>query len=217
MHIEINNELSKWIDTSYIFWDETIIEKSLIFKDWHGFGLNKSTPNFHVWDTFSKKIPLIVQHIRNCEGTVLYHSPTEQYLIYIFKIDGAYEFYKGNSPVSSNNESNLLFLPSELASFYYSLHNGFTYLPANSMGPLNLKEAFVLSAYPGDDVRKKIGRDIDLSKFLAILNNGAGDFLCINKNGETMIVWHDEDKAEFDIEYWDTLDNWVDIFLAPGG
>jgi hypothetical protein len=109
-------------------------------------------------------------------------------------------------------------IPARLRGFYTQLHDGWTFQPANSMGPLPIKDWAFLSDDKfdiADDTAHRL--PIDTEKIVAVFHNGAGDYLCLNcaGNGEAsgVIWWHEDPENPEPVDFWGVLDAWVGIFL----
>jgi hypothetical protein len=109
-------------------------------------------------------------------------------------------------------------VPAKFRDFYTQLHDGWTFLPANSMGPLPVDDWAFLSDDKFDiDDETARALPIDVNKTVAVFHNGAGDYLCLNfaNNGEAsgVIWWHDDPEHPEPVDFWGVLDAWVGIFL----
>jgi len=117
----------------------------MIPKEWHGFGIKAELTDKvwypTVWDSYSTRLPWTHAAIRKCLiGTVILYTEQPS-LVYIFHDREDYYFYIGRPPLISqglNPVASLksLPIPDDLVEFYGRLHNGFTFYPSNSMGPL---------------------------------------------------------------------------------
>jgi hypothetical protein len=109
-------------------------------------------------------------------------------------------------------------IPAKFRDFYTQLHDGWTFLPANSMGPLPLEDWAFLSDDKfdiDDDTARRL--PIDISRTVAVFHNGAGDYLCLNCAGNFeatgVIWWHEDPENPEPVDFWGVLDAWVGIFL----
>jgi hypothetical protein len=143
-------------------------------------------------------------------------------LLYLYTVGGNdLNVYRGRAPITEVPERLRPIwnrVPATFRDFYTQLHDGWTFLPANSMGPLPVEDWAFLSddKFDIDDATAR-ALPIDISKTVAVFHNGAGDYLCLNcaGNGEaTGVIWWHEDPANPEpVDFWGVLDAWVDIFL----
>jgi len=111
-------------------------------------------------------------------------------------------------------------VPKLLRDFYTQLHDGWTFLPANSMGPLPLADWAFLSEDRFDiDGQTARSLPIDVQTTVTVLHNGAGDYLCLDcaANGAAealgVIWWHEDPADPEPVDFWGVLDAWIGIFL----
>jgi hypothetical protein len=100
------------------------------------------------------------------------------------------------------------------------LHDGWTFAPANSMGPLPMADwAFLSNARFDIDEETASAMSIDIAKVAAVFHNGGGDYLCLNfadslaPEATGLIWWHEDSANPEPVDFWGVLDAWVGIFL----
>jgi hypothetical protein len=143
-------------------------------------------------------------------------------LLYLYTVGGKdLNFFRGRAPIADVPERLRPiwdWVPAKFRDFYTQLHDGWTFLPANSMGPLPVEDWAFLSDDKfdiDDDTARRL--PIDISRTVAVFHNGAGDYLCLNcvGNGEAtgVIWWHEDPENPEPVDFWGVLDAWVGIFL----
>jgi len=114
---------------------------------WQGFGI-KDDLTEHAWYPsdwiiFSSRLPWLTSALeKSLIGTAIILSEKKPCLIYVFSDNEDFYFYVGNPPLDyfqSHSIDHLENLPDDLMDFYRKLHNGFTFHPSKSMGPLPLE------------------------------------------------------------------------------
>ncbi|MFP5392566.1 MAG: SMI1/KNR4 family protein, partial [Gammaproteobacteria bacterium] len=145
-------------------------------------------------------------------------------LLYQYTVNGRdVNYYRGRLPVSSVPErlrSVWERVPVALRAFYLNLHDGWTFLPADSMGPLPLADWAFLSDDKFDiDVATSRAMPADPCTVLTVFHNGAGDYLCLNFSDDSqpeatgLIWWHEDPSNPEHVDFWGVLDVWIGIFL----
>ena len=179
------------------------------------------------WDPIVKKAPNIGRFLKS---NLLFNSVfLDQrrgllYLLYVYTSQNGrdIDFYAGRPPageIPERIERAFKHFPSELRNFYLNLHNGWTFLPDNSLGPLPLDDCAFISDDEFDfDEDKAAEAPFDANKVLTVFHNGAGDYLGLNlgkldQDGEAdaLIWWHEEPTKPDFVDFWPALDAWIGI------
>ena len=143
-------------------------------------------------------------------------------LLYLYTVGGNdVNVYRGRAPLADVPQRLRPIwnrIPAPLRDFYTRLHDGWTFLPANSMGPLPVADWAFLSDDKFDiDAATARALPIDIAQTVAVFHNGAGDYLCLDCAGKGeatgVIWWHDDPGRPEPVDFWDVLDAWVGIFL----
>jgi hypothetical protein len=176
------------------------------------------------WSNFATEWPSVQDFLRTMlkRVTVLRGQDGTLSLLYLYTVGGNdVNFFRGHAPVTGVPEHLRPIwdqVPARFRDFYTQLHNGWTFLTANSMGPLPLEDWAFLSDDKfdiDDETAHKLSTDI--TRTVAVFHNGAGDYLCLNcgGNGEAtgVIWWHDDPENPEPADFWGVLDAWVGIFL----
>lgn len=144
-------------------------------------------------------------------------------LMYQYTAGGQLNFYRGRPPLTRVPERLLPLwdrVPARLRDLYTRLHDGWTFLPTNSMGPLPVADWAFLSDDRFDiDAEAARAMSIDIAKVAAVFHNGGGDYLCLNfgdglaPEASGLIWWHEDPATPEPVDFWGVLDAWVGIFL----
>jgi len=185
---------------------------------WHNFGIKDNLASSAwsppAWEAYGAHLPWTHNLIKRCLiGTSILYTETAN-LIYIFHDNEDYYFYLGRPPLAclgSDATNQLQKLPRDLVGFYHDLHNGFTFHPSNSMGPLPLADQPKLfDLYDGSCPPFS-------ENSIGVFHNGAGDYLSVtpcSSSQHAFIWWHEEpEEPEVDLNLWAVMDNWISIFL----
>lgn len=180
------------------------------------------------WDPIVKKAPNIGRFLKSnlLFNTVFFDERIGlPYLLYVYTShESNIHFYAGRPPASEipeRIERAFKRFPRELRDFYLKLHDGWTFLPDNAMGPLPLDDCAFISDDEFDFTDDKAAEaPFDPDKVITVFHNGAGDYLCldlgdINPEGEAsaLIWWHEEPTEPDFVDFWPVLDAWIGIFF----
>ncbi|QKZ02412.1 hypothetical protein [Pseudomonas eucalypticola] len=147
-------------------------------------------------------------------GSAILHdeSTSDVFLVYVFHDISALYYYVGGLPVRQQVAGEKLKgFPARLSEFYNDVHNGFTFFPARSMGPLSVDDFSSLSDL--------VDEDVEISDSLVtVFSNGGGDYLVIDRDGHDedkgFIWWHDEPLTTLqEINIFEVMNTWISIFL----
>jgi hypothetical protein len=100
-------------------------------------------------------------------------------------------------------------LPAGLRHFHQHVHDGWTFFPSHSMGPLPFAEQAPLA----DKLDAPSAR---VAQVRTVMHNGAGDYLCVNPRGGDAagcVWWHEDPDRLEQVEFWGVLDAWIGLFL----
>ncbi|MBF7142717.1 MULTISPECIES: SMI1/KNR4 family protein [Pseudomonas] len=189
----------------------------VIPEGWEGFGIRGTEPPRFpdAWHLFKNEFPWVTSLLDvGLLGTAILKDNTVN-LIYVFHDSNGLYYYVGGAPISATPKEKMLSefgIQGRLADFYNSVHDGFTFYAARSMGPAALEDMFFISD----------GMDEEDTEFaegwLALFSNGGGDYIALDidstakNNG--LIWWHEEPfTPERDMDIFETMDTWMSIFL----
>lgn len=141
-------------------------------------------------------------------------------LLYVYSEGETDYFYRGypalGSPPPEDSHNVWKHLPPRLQEFYLSLHDGWTELSSEAMGPLPLAEIELLSDQgwelePGDEARLPFRLD----QVLTVFRNGGGDLLGLDfgsgaPEDHALAWWHEEPLApDVNQNLWALMDGWI--------
>lgn len=183
---------------------------------WDEFGLCLTgAPNCpSAWKAFADVFPSIEQRHTECLlGTALLVGETLE-LLYIFYGPYGFCYYLGGAPAAPHQCETDPFkrLPKTLQAFYETLHDGYTFFPARSMGPQKLEDMIFISDLIDED-------DVSFAQsWLAVFSNGGGHYVAVDtkssKSLEGLVWWHENPEApEMQIDVFEVMDAWMAIFL----
>jgi hypothetical protein len=176
------------------------------------------------WKAYRELLPGVLGFLeRKVHGVcVLLEEGKPPSLLYVFssgKTD--YYFYRGGPAVGDTipEDRRALWqrLPSTLQVFYSKLHDGWTSLSSDSMGPLPVKDIELLSDWTGDMEPDEISRlPFRIDDVVMVFGNGGGDSLCLDLGlgaaaEDHALVWWHEDPFEPDLDqnFWALMDGWI--------
>jgi hypothetical protein len=99
-----------------------------------------------------------------------------------------------------------------MADFYNTLHDGFTYYPAESMGFRKAQDLCSVADLIDEE-------DTEFAKnWLALFSNGGGDYVALDlgfsSENRGVIWWHDQPlEPELNVNIFKIIDTWISIFL----
>lgn len=179
------------------------------------------------WGEFAANVKSAEHFVRTQLKDVLIllqgESPS---LLYVYTADqGDINFFEGRVPLQEPVPKQLgavwQAVPQGLRRFYSEVHNGWTFLASNAMGPLPLRNWCFLSEDHFDLSPDTIARmPVDPQQVVTVFQNGAGDYLCLNvaacnANGiaSGLIYWHENPTEPDFVDFWPTMNAWLAIFL----
>jgi hypothetical protein len=173
-----------------------------------------------LWKTnLEQELSLTISALESqLKDVFLINRGAEYSLLYVIETEDEMYFYEGVNPTHFKTKntilSNILELDSKLSWFYNHLHNGWYFLPSQSLGLLPLQDLFTLADKEWDIV-EEINISFDLSKTVAFFHNGSGGYLCLNfeKNIPIGILWWRDEEPSINVNFWDYLDEWIKIGL----
>lgn len=133
--------------------------------------------------------------------------------------DNEIEYYQGNNPYEKRNNKSLdeFFesLPKSLQDFYNKLHNGFYYYPSKGMGLSAYNDILHLSDEEWGII-EDIGEEnlqLNLETSFGFFSNSMGTYVAIDfeKDIDRSILWSAKDEPEYDLNFWDVVDEWTVI------
>lgn len=187
--------------------------------------MGPNRPLLAEWNVITDVLPSVAEFLEAALQRVLLLQEANgvMSLLYQYTAGGQLNFYSGRPPLSRVPERLAPLwnhVPARLRDFYTSLHDGWTFLPANSMGPLPAEDWAFLSDDRFDiDEETASAMSIDIARVAAVFHNGGGDYLCLNfgdsraSEASGLIWWHEDPANPEPVDFWGVLDAWVGIFL----
>lgn len=173
------------------------------------------------WKPFQPELSNIIAFLGKYLEEIDLISYNGQYsLLYSVKNSkGDVLYYEGRNPLTKSVDSRLEAvwnrLPSKLASFYDTLHNGFYYYASESMGLSPIENVTNL-----DDLEWSILEELkeplqlSLKDSYGFFTNGMGGYVVIdtsrNDKGQG-VLWWSKKQPRYGINFWDIVDEWTVI------
>jgi hypothetical protein len=187
--------------------------------------IGPNRPLLSEWDVITHDLPNVGRFLETALQRVflLKEANGATSLLYQYTAGGQLNFYCGRPPLTRVPERLASLwdrIPARLRDFYTRLHDGWTFLPANSMGLLPMADwPFLSDDRFNIDEKTASAMGLDIAKVAAVFHNGAGDYLCLNfgdsraPEASGLIWWHEDPAKPEPVDFWGVLDAWVGIFL----
>lgn len=130
-------------------------------------------------------------------------------------------YYEGGIPTSSIDISEMQQdwsnVPESIKRFYEKLHNGFYYLPSRAMGLVPVECSTHFEDYEWgilEELDEPLG--INMATTYGFFENGMGGYVAIDLNNcidDVATLWFTNDKPEYNVDFWDIVDEWIVIGL----
>ncbi|MFJ8063953.1 SMI1/KNR4 family protein [Psychrobacillus sp. NPDC096426] len=130
-------------------------------------------------------------------------------------------YYEGgipnNSLYTSEMQENWSNVPKSIKEFYEKLHNGFYYLPSRAMGLVPVERTTHFEDYEWgilEELDEPLG--INMATTYGFFENGMGGYVAIDLNScidDVATLWFTNDKPEYNVNFWDIVDEWIVIGL----
>ncbi len=108
-------------------------------------------------------------------------------------------------------------VPQSIVKFYEKLHNGFYYVPSRAMGLVPLERITYFKEDEWgilDDLDDPL--EINLDTAYGFFENGMGGYVAVDLNNCTdnrATLWFTNDQPEYNVDFWDIVDEWILIGL----
>nr|WP_304219938.1 SMI1/KNR4 family protein [Fredinandcohnia onubensis] len=130
-------------------------------------------------------------------------------------------YYEGGLPNNtvyiSEMQQDWLNVPNTIKNFYEKLHNGFYYLPSRAMGLVPITNITHFEDHEWgilEDLDEPLG--INMATTYGFFENGMGGYVAIDLNNcanDVATLWFTNDKPEYNLNFWDIVDEWIVIGL----
>lgn len=133
--------------------------------------------------------------------------------------DNKVKYYEGNNPYDKRLNKKLNeywhLVPDDIKKFYDNVHNGFYYYPSKGMGLDSYNDV----TYLNDEewgIIDEIGEEnliLNLSTSFGFFNNSIGTYVVVDceKGINDAILWSAKDEPEYNLKFWDVVDEWMVI------
>lgn len=179
---------------------------------------NKLTLILDEWEKYletelSNTIEYLSRYLKEVEFVKI---GNEMYLLYtILSYQTSQKlYYVGGNPFGSRGnivselDENWNALPFKLRLFYEGLHNGFYYLPNQSMG---LDKTENIENFEEFELPSEFLEGINLENTFNFFSNGAGGYVALDitdKSNLIAILWRKGEKPLTTLEFWDLIDDY---------
>ena len=152
----------------------------------------------------------------------LFKINDKYYLLYSIKTEaGEIQYYEGGNPLDSIAETELESvwnkIPESIRIFYENIHNGFYDYASKAMGIICTKHITNFGEVEwGIIYELEESMQIDLKSTFGFFNNGMGGYLAIdiiNCDINSATLWFSDDQPEYNLNFWDVVDEWTKIGL----
>ena len=153
-------------------------------------------------DVMSNELSLTIDYLsKHLEDVFVFKSDEHYYLLYVISGNASeLLYYVGGNPKDTVDIKDKF--PVDIARFYKELHNGFYDYCYKSMG--------IVEADDAEKLLSKIDEDrAELNDVICIFSNGMGDYVAYDQKEQKAILWLTSDEPDFDICFWDVVDEWT--------
>ncbi|WP_034868834.1 hypothetical protein [Clostridium lundense] len=133
--------------------------------------------------------------------------------------DNKIKYYEGNNPCDKRLNKKLneywSVVPDEIKRFYDNVHNGFYYYPSKGMGLDSYNDVTCLWEEEWGII-EDIGEEnlkLNLLTSFGFFNNSLGTYVVVDceKGINDAILWSSKDEPEYNLKFWDVVDEWMVI------
>lgn len=205
-----------FVDRDVFFSPNELPADVVVPTGWKEFGaVFSEQPKFSVaWYSFADKLPWVLSLLDTCLIGTFVLGGEKIELLYVFHDANGLYYYVGGLPLSScplkSDKINLI--AGRLSDFYLHVHNGFTFFPAQSMGPQKIEDLSRVADLIDEEETSFA------ESWITVFSNGGGDYLAVDINNQAedkgVIWWHEQSmEPELGIDVFEVMDTWISIFL----
>ncbi len=171
-----------------------------------------------IWEKIlPEELSITITYLKeNLKDVDLIKIGERYYLLYvIISVDEEILYYVGGNPKDSNcipNMQKKINLPKTVGAFYTELHNGFYDYCSKAMGLVEIENVSCLAEDEWgilDDLESPL--QIDMDTTYSFFETGTGGYVAIDLLINRTVVWFADDQPEYDVEFWDVVDEWITI------
>ncbi len=199
--------------------DEISSVKDFIPKEWACALCESSTEKkikgiLECWRVLGKELSNTIDYMsENLRDVDLIRVGDKFSLLYSIAAEsGDMLYYIGGNPMDSRIEINLPELPETVTAFYKNIHNGFYDYCSKGMG---LVESGNISCLGDDEwgILDELEEPlrINLNTSYGLFESGSGGYVVIDVSTGKSALWLHDDQPEYDISFWDVVDDWLVI------
>lgn len=128
-------------------------------------------------------------------------------------------YYEGGIPSNSipKLQQDWSNVPESIKEFYEKLHNGFYYLPSRAMGLVPVERITHFEDHEWGILEELDGPlGVNMATTYGFFENGMGGYVAIDLNnciGDVATLWLTNDQPEYNLYFWDIVDEWIVIGL----
>lgn len=179
-----------------------------------------------MWAGIIDRLPAVAQFFRDklARPAVFRNDGGDVVLLYPYTVEhDDLNFFIGRAPLRErwpDDAPPWTALPEALRRFHQTVHDGWTFFPANSMGPLPLADQAALAGkldLTPVEIRK-LGVNPDLVR--TVFHNGSGDWLCVDSseaasggNLAGWLWWHERPAELEPVDFWAVMNAWFEMFV----
>lgn len=151
----------------------------------------------------------------NLQDVILLESKGKYSLLYCIKnLADKIIYYQGFNPLDIDRNNKALHLMessfNQLKRFYSEVHDGFFHFSSHAMGLVPVNEIVYFNEYEWgilDELEKPI--QIKLDSTYGLFSSGAGGYVAIDFSSNKSNVWFTNDIPEYNVNFWDVVDEWI--------
>jgi len=162
------------------------------------------------WRSMEAFLPITLTFLENnlTEVEFVSHSGSPISMIYKFEFENTEpSYYEGR--VCASYETIQHNIPLGLKKFYTELHNGWTEVASDALGPMPVEKLYTVT----DGGWELEDTDFDTDNLLVVFNNGGSGYLCadLQKPETSCVIWWNDDAPMPQTSFWGVMDAWIEI------
>lgn len=162
------------------------------------------------WRGIEPFLPITFSFLENnlTEVEFVSHAGSPISMIYKFEFDNTEpSYYEGRicAPFETIQHN----IPLGLKKFYTELHNGWTEIASDALGPMPVEKLYTVT----DGGWELENNDFDTDNLLVVFSNGGGGYLCadLQRPEENCIIWWNDEAPMSQVSLLGVMDAWIEI------